>query len=182
MIYHDTAVEGAMIIDVEPHSDARGFFSRTFDLEEFAAHGLDLAVAQANMSFNVKAGTLRGLHLQVPPYSEAKLVRCTQGAIVDVAVDVRPQSPTYGKHVMVELTPANRRALFIPAYVAHGFQTLVADTEVAYQVSGRYAPQGETGYRYDDPAFGIDWPLPVAAISDKDACWPLAVDRDQVAT
>ncbi|HEY5857819.1 MAG TPA: dTDP-4-dehydrorhamnose 3,5-epimerase [Aldersonia sp.] len=178
MIYRETAVAGAMIVDLEPHTDARGYFARVFDLEEFTAHGLDLSVAQANMSYNYAAGTLRGLHLQVSPYSEAKLVRCTRGAIVDVAVDVRVDSPTYGKHVMVELTPENHTALFIPAYVAHGFQTLVDDTEVTYQVGGRYAPQGETGYRYDDPAFGIEWPLPVSSVSDKDAAWPFVSERE----
>jgi dTDP-4-dehydrorhamnose 3,5-epimerase len=168
-----TEVDGAMIVDLEPREDSRGLFARTFDVDEFAAHGLDVSVAQCNLSFNHEAGTLRGLHRQVPPYAEGKLVRCTAGAIVDVAVDVRPDSPTYGKHVMVELSAANHRALFIPAYVAHGYQTLVDDTEVSYQVSGPYAPGGEQGFRYDDPELAIQWPLEVAVISDKDAGWPL---------
>ncbi|MBO1751983.1 dTDP-4-dehydrorhamnose 3,5-epimerase [Actinotalea sp. BY-33] len=173
MRYTTTAVDGAIIVDLDPFSDDRGLFARTFDAEEFAAHGIDVGVAQCNLSYNHKAGTLRGLHRQVPPHAEGKLVRCTAGAIVDVAVDVRPESPTYGQHVMVELTAENRRALFIPAYVAHGYQTLVDGTEVTYQVSGPYVPGGEQGYRYDDPAFGISWPHEVTLISDKDASWPL---------
>ncbi|WP_250443478.1 dTDP-4-dehydrorhamnose 3,5-epimerase [Actinotalea sp. C106] len=173
MRYTTTAVDGAIIVDLDPFTDDRGLFARTFDSEEFAAHGIDVGVAQCNLSYNHKAGTLRGLHRQVPPHAEGKLVRCTAGAIVDVAVDVRPESPTYGQHVMVELTAENRRALFIPAYVAHGYQTLVDGAEVTYQVSGPYVPGGEQGYRYDDPAFGISWPHEVTVISDKDASWPL---------
>ena len=173
MIFTPTDVEGAWVIDLEPFSDDRGLFARTFDAEEFAARGIDPGVAQANLSFNHRAGTLRGLHRQVPPHAEGKLVRCTAGAIVDVAVDVRPGSATYGRHVMVELSAANRRALWIPPYAAHGYQTLTDDAEVTYQVSGRYAPGGEQGFRYDDPAFGITWPLPVSVISAKDAAWPL---------
>jgi len=171
--YTLTAVAGVLIVDLAPRTDDRGFFARTFDVSEFAEHGLDTSIVQGNLSYNHRAGTLRGLHRQVPPYAEGKLVRCTAGAIVDVAVDVRPDSPTYGGHVMVELSAANRTALFIPAYVAHGYQTLVDDTEVTYQVSGPYAPRGEQGFRYDDAAFGIAWPAPVTVISDKDASWPL---------
>lgn len=173
MRFTTTAVDGAFIVDLEPHADFRGMFARTFDVDEFAAHGLDVGVAQCNLSYNHHAGTIRGMHRQVPPHAEGKLVRCIAGAIVDVAMDVRPGSPTYGKHVMVELSAANRRALFVPPYVAHGYQTLVADAEVMYQVSGPYAPGGEQGFRHDDPAFQIEWPLPVAVISDKDASWPL---------
>lgn len=176
MRYTTTAVEGVLVVDLELRGDDRGFFARTFDVTEFAEHGLDTEVAQGNLSYNHRAGTLRGLHRQVPPHAEGKLVRCTAGAIVDVAVDVRPGSPTFGKHVMVELSAANRRALFIPPYVAHGYQTLVDETEVTYQVSGPYAPQGEQGFRYDDEAFGVSWPLPVTVISDKDASWPLVSD------
>ena len=176
MEYTTTDVEGVTIVDIEPHRDSRGFFSRSFDTSEFEANGLAACVVQTNISFNHTAGTLRGLHRQCPPYSEAKLVRCTRGAIVDVAVDVRPNSTTYGKHVMVELTSDNHRALFLPAYVAHGFQTLADDTEVIYQVSGAYAPPGEQGFRYDDAEFGVNWPLPLSFISDKDANWPLIAD------
>ena len=177
MKFTPTDVLGAVVVDLEPHFDDRGMFARAFDAEAFRAHGLDAAVVQANMSFNHRAGTVRGLHRQVPPHAEGKLVRCIAGAIVDVAVDVRPGSPTYGRHVMVELSAANRRALFVPPYVAHGYQTLVDDTEVMYQVSGPYAPGGEEGYRFDDPELAIRWPLPVAAISDKDASWPLLSER-----
>lgn len=173
MRYTPTAVVGVLIVDLKPRTDDRGFFARTFDVSEFAEHGLDTTIVQGNLSYNHRAGTLRGLHRQMPPYAEGKLVRCTAGAIVDVAVDVRPDSPTYGAHVMVELSAANRTALFVPPYVAHGYQTLVDDTEVTYQVSGPYAPRGEQGFRYDDAAFGIVWPVPVTMISDKDASWPL---------
>lgn len=173
MKYTPTAVAGVWLVDLEERADERGFFARTFDATEFAAHGLDTGVVQGNLSFNHRAGTLRGLHRQVPPHAEGKLVRCTAGAIVDVAVDVRPGSATFGEHVLVELTARNRRALFVPPYVAHGYQTLVDGTEVTYQVSGPYAPQGEQGFRWDDPALGIDWPLEVSVISAKDAAWPL---------
>lgn len=168
-----TAVDGAFIVDIDALEDDRGLFARMYDAEIFRAHGLEPTVAQGNLSFNHRAGTLRGMHLQVPPYAEAKLVRCTAGAIVDVAVDIRPDSPTRGHSVMVELTAENRRALYIPPYVAHGYQTLVDASEVSYLVSGPYAPGGERGYRHDDPAFGLVWPQPVAVISEKDATWPL---------
>jgi dTDP-4-dehydrorhamnose 3,5-epimerase len=170
--YTSTDVAGVTIVDIEPHRDFRGFFSRSFCTDQFADYGLISTVAQTNISFNYARGTVRGLHRQVPPYAEAKLVRCTRGAIVDVAVDVRPESPTYGKHVMVHLSAENHRAMFLPPYVAHGFQTLADNTEVLYQVSGPYAPEGEQGFRWDDPAFGIAWPLPVMVISEKDASWP----------
>lgn len=174
-----TAVEGVMIVDVEPFTDDRGMFARVFDAEIFAAAGLDPRVAQASLSFNHHAGTVRGLHRQVPPHAEAKLVRCVAGAVVDVAVDVRPESATYGQHVMVELSAANRRALFLPAYVAHGYQTLVAHSELAYQASGPYVPGAEEGFRHDDPVFGIDWPLEITTISEKDTAWPLVSERTE---
>jgi dTDP-4-dehydrorhamnose 3,5-epimerase len=171
--YTLTHVDGVMIVDVEPQRDDRGFFARSFCAGEFERYGLDPAVAQTNIVYSTTRGTLRGLHLQAAPHAEAKLVRCTRGAIADVAIDVRPESPTYGLHVMVPLTADNHRALFLPPYVAHGFQTLVDDTEVVCQVSGPYAPASEQGFRWDEPEFGIKWPLPVSVISDKDACWPL---------
>ena len=127
---------------------------------------------QANLSFNHKAGTLRGMHRQIPPHAEGKLVRCIRGTIIDVALDLREDSPTFGRHAMVELSADNRRALWVPPYVAHGYQTLADDTEVLYQVSGPYAPEGERGQRYDDPAFGLQWPHEVTVISDKDRSWP----------
>lgn len=172
MIYTPTAVEGVLIVDLEPRWDSRGMFTRFFDAEEMEAQGIPV-FQQGNQSFNHRAGTLRGLHRQFPPHAEGKLVRCVSGAIVDAAVDVRPDSPTRGLTVMVELTAENRRALYLPPYVAHGYQTLVDDTEVMYQVTGRYAPGGEEGFRHDDPAFGLSWPLPVTEITEKDANWPL---------
>jgi len=171
--YTPTSVAGVTIIDLEPHRDHRGFFSRTFCADEFGSHGLVSEVSQTNLCFNYTRGTVRGLHRQVPPHAEAKLVRCTRGAIVDVAVDVRPESQTYGMHVMVELSADNRRALFLPPYIAHGFQTLTDDTELVYQISGPYEPSAEEGFRWDDPAFGIKWPLPVTVMSEKDASWPV---------
>ncbi len=177
MRYTTTAVDGVLIVDLEPLTDDRGFFARAFDVKEFTRNGLDAHVAQANVSFNHRAGTVRGMHRQTPPHAEAKLVRCTAGAIVDVALDVRPDSPTHGQHVMVELSAANRTALFVPPYVAHGYQTLVDDTEVVYQVSGPYVPGAEQGFRYDDEAFAITWPLPVTVVSAKDAAWPLGAEQ-----
>lgn len=173
MRFTPTDVDGCWVVDLEPFTDDRGVFARTFDVDEMAAHGIDTHVAQANVSWNHRAGTVRGMHRQLPPHAEGKLVRCTAGAVVDVAADVRPGSPTYGRHVMVELSAQNRRALWVPPYVAHGYQTLVDATEVVYQVSGPYAPGGEQGYRYDDPALAISWPLSVAVVSDKDMAWPL---------
>jgi dTDP-4-dehydrorhamnose 3,5-epimerase len=170
--YTPTGVAGVTIIDIEPHRDHRGFFSRSFCADEFVSNGLIADVAQTNICHNRTRGTVRGLHRQAPPHAEAKLVRCVRGAIVDVAVDVRPASQTYGKHVMVELNAENRRALFVPPYVAHGFQTLTDDAEVMYQVSGPYEPASEEGFRWNETEFGINWPLPVTEISEKDANWP----------
>jgi dTDP-4-dehydrorhamnose 3,5-epimerase len=176
VIITPTQIPGPAIIDLELRSDDRGFFARTFCREEFTAAGLDPAVEQCNMSFNHKAGTLRGMHWQVAPHKEPKLVRCTRGGIVDVIVDMREESPTRLHHVAVELTAENRRALYVPAYFAHGYITLTDDTEVMYQAGGSYAPGAERGLRYDDPALGLDWPVPVTTISDKDATWPLLAD------
>jgi dTDP-4-dehydrorhamnose 3,5-epimerase len=170
--YTPLAVDGVHLVELEPFSDDRGFFARSFDTDGFAEHGLRTEVAQCNVSFNHRAGTLRGLHLSLPGHPEAKFVRCTRGAIVDVAVDVRPDSPTYLQHVQVELSADNRAALYLPPHLAHAYQTLTDDAEVLYMVSVPYAPGAETGFRYDDPAFGVEWPLPVSAISDKDAAWP----------
>lgn len=174
MIITPTGVAGVMVVDLELLTDERGLFARTFDSQDFEALGMEAGVVQCNLSFNHRAGTVRGLHRQVPPHAEAKLVRCTAGAIVDVALDVRPDSPTLGQHVMVELSAKNRRALYLPPYVAHGYQTLEDRSEVTYQVSGRYAPGGEQTFRYNDPAFKIAWPREVSAISLKDADAPLA--------
>jgi len=173
VIFTETPLRGAFVVDLERREDQRGFFARTFCAREFAAHGLEPAVAQCNLSFNRGKGTLRGLHYQAPPMGEVKLVRCGRGAIYDVIVDLRPDSPTYRRHVGVELNEENRRALYIPKDIAHGFQTLTGEAEALYQMSKFYAPGYERGLRYDDPALGIAWPLPVSEISERDASWPL---------
>ena len=173
VILSETRLAGAFTVDVAPRADARGFFARTLDVRVFAEHGLDFRVVQANVAFNPRRGTLRGMHFQLPPAAEAKLVRCVRGAIHDVVVDLRPDSPTYLDHVAVELTAENRRALYVPPLFAHGYQTLTDDAEVEYQVSAFYAPGHERGLRHDDPRVGIVWPAPVTLISDKDAAWPL---------
>jgi dTDP-4-dehydrorhamnose 3,5-epimerase len=170
--YTPTKVAGVTIIDVEPQRDHRGFSSRSFCAREFDRYGLTFQVTQTEVLFNYTRGTVRGLHHQVPPYVESKLVRCTRGAIVAAVVDIRPESQTLGDHVMVELNADNHRALFLPPHVAHGFQTLTANTEVNYQVSGQQAAADEQGLRWNDPEFGIEWPLPVTVISEEDASWP----------
>ncbi|WP_017656137.1 dTDP-4-dehydrorhamnose 3,5-epimerase [Fortiea contorta] len=173
MIFTETALNDAFMIELEQKPDHRGFFARTFCAQEFAAHGLKPTVAQCNLSFNHKKGTVRGMHYQIAPATETKLVRCTKGAIYDVIIDMRPESPTFLSHIGVELTPDNYRALYVPAMFAHGYQTLTDDSEVVYQVSEFYTPGYERGLRYDDPSFNIDWPLEVSDISEKDANWPL---------
>lgn len=176
MIFTPTGLDGAVVLDLELREDDRGLFARTFCRSEFTTQGLEPLVEQCNLSFNHKAGTLRGMHYQVAPATEAKLVRCTAGAIVDQIVDVRPGSPTYLQAYAVELTAANRRALYVPPMFAHGYLTLVDDAEVSYQVSEAYTPGTERGLRHDDPALGLTWPVPVAVLSDKDASWPLLED------
>ena len=173
MIFTETPLQGAYIVDVEMIHDNRGFFARTFDARAFEEHGLQAAIAQCNLSFNYKAGTVRGMHYLTPPGHETKFVRVIRGAIYDVIVDLRTDSPTYRQHVGVELSAENRRALYIPEPFAHGFQTLMDDTEVLYQMGNFYTPGYEGGMRYDDPALGIQWPLPVSEISEKDKAWPL---------
>ncbi len=173
MKFTQTALAGAFIIDVAPIADDRGFFTYLFCAKEAAARGIATSVAQVKLSYNKRKGTLRGMHFQVPPAAETKLVRCTRGAVWDVIVDLRPDSPTYLQHVGVELSGENRRALYVPALFAHGYQTLTDDAEVTYQVDEFYAPQHERGLRYDDPRLALRWPLPVGAISPKDASWPL---------
>lgn len=172
MKFLETKLKDAWIIDIDEISDERGFFARTWCQKEFEAHGLTPRLAQANLSHNNKKGTLRGLHYQVAPHEETKLVRCTRGALYDVIVDLRPQSPSHLQWIGVELTAANHRILYVPEGFAHGLLTLEDDTEAIYQISEFYTPGAERGARYDDPAFGIDWPLAVSVISDKDANWP----------
>jgi dTDP-4-dehydrorhamnose 3,5-epimerase len=172
MRFTPTELAGAFIIDLERHEDTRGYFARTFCRREFAAHGLNPELVQANCSWNARKGTLRGMHYQVPPAEETKLVRCTRGAVYDVIVDLRPESPTFLRHVGVELTAENGRQLYVPEAFAHGFLTLVADTELAYLVGEFHTPGAERGVRHDDPGLGIEWPAAIEVISAKDAAWP----------
>lgn len=168
-----TPLAGAALVELKLLEDVRGFFARTFCREEFLDAGLDPVIEQTNVAFNHRAGTLRGLHYQVEPQTEAKLVRCYRGAILDVIVDLRPDSPTFLRHIAAELTEDNRRALYVPHQFAHGYLTLTDRTEVLYHHSRAYAPGFERGLRYDDPALGIAWPGAVTTISEKDAAWPL---------
>lgn len=172
MKFSPTPLSECTVIDVQELSDERGFFARAWCRKEMEQAGLNARLCQANLSFNHVKGTLRGMHYQVEPHGEAKLVRCTRGAIVDVAVDIRPGSPTFGQWVAEELSADNHRMLYVPLGFAHGFQTLLDDTEVFYLVSEFYTPGAERGIRYDDPRFGVSWPLPVSRISEKDASWP----------
>lgn len=173
MIFTETALKGAYIIDIEPRPDSRGFFARAFCQKEFEAHGLKPIIAQANVAFNNLKGTMRGMHFQFPPAAETKLVRCTRGAILDIIVDLRTESPTYLQHVAVELTADNHRALFVPERFAHGYQVLEDKTETSYQVGEFYSPGFEGGLLYSDPRLGLNWPLPVTIISEKDRSWQL---------
>lgn len=176
MNFKETELKGAFIVDLARIEDERGFFARVFCKDEFAESGLNSDVVQANMSFNVYAGTLRGMHYQVDPAPETKLIRCVRGSIVDVIVDLRPDSPTYLQHIQITLTAENRTALFVPANFAHGFQTLEDNSEVLYLVSGMYTPSCERGLRFDDPALAIPWPLSTKHISAKDKQWPLLAE------
>ncbi|HVT88119.1 MAG TPA: dTDP-4-dehydrorhamnose 3,5-epimerase [Tepidisphaeraceae bacterium] len=173
MIYTPTKLHGAVILEIEPIRDDRGFFSYLFDAKDAAAHGLRVGLAQVKVSYNHRAGTLRGMHYQCPPSAEMKLVRCTRGAILDVIVDLREDSPTYLQHISVELTADNHKSLYVPQMFAHGYQTLVDNTEVVYQVDEFYAPQHERGLKFDDPKLGIKWPLPPSGISRRDESWAL---------
>ena len=173
MIFTETNLRGAYLIDLERREDERGFFARTFCQKEFEAHDLKPVVVQANLSYNRSKGTLRGMHFQIPPAGETKLVRCTRGAIMDIIVDLRPESPTFLEHTRAELSADNRRALYVPERFAHGYQALADHTEACYQVGEFYSPHHERSLRFDDPRLGIEWPLPVSAISDKDRAAPL---------
>jgi len=173
VIFTETKLTGAFIVDIDAREDSRGFFARVFCQREFMEHGLNPVVAQANVALSRMKGTLRGLHFQFPPVAETKVVRVTRGAILDVIVDIRPESPSYLQHVCVELSASNHRALFVPERFAHGFQVLEKDTETTYLMGEFYTPRAESGLRYSDPALGIVWPLPVTEISAKDAAWEL---------
>jgi dTDP-4-dehydrorhamnose 3,5-epimerase len=174
-----TALAGAYVIEQERHADERGFFARTWCAQEFERNGLEPTLAQCSVSFNHRRATLRGLHYQAPPFAEVKLVRCTRGALYDVAVDLRPDSPTFRRWVSVELTEDNGRALYIPRGFAHGFYTLVDGTEVAYQISTPYRPEAARGLRWDDPFHGVVWPGPVEVIAPRDRDYP-TVDLDRL--
>lgn len=172
MIFTETELSGAFIIDVERLSDDRGFFARAWCEDQFAAYGISRTPLQANVSSNPKKGTLRGMHFQLAPFEESKLVRCTRGAIYDVIVDLREESPTFGKWIGVELTADSFRQLFVPERFAHGFITLEDNTDVFYQVSAKYTPGAERGLRWDDPAINIKWPIEPRLISEKDRNHP----------
>jgi dTDP-4-dehydrorhamnose 3,5-epimerase len=172
VIFKATALEGVFVLEPERHEDERGFFARTWDPDELRAHGLDATIAQASVSFNHRRGTLRGLHFQIAPFEEAKLVRVTRGAAFDVVVDARSGSPTRGQHVAVTLTAEEGNQIYIPPGCAHGFQTLADATEVSYLISARYSPEHARGFRFDDPTLAIPWPEPVTVISARDRALP----------
>lgn len=173
MLYTETALRGAFILDLEKQGDERGFFARMYCQKEFAAHGLKPVIAQASVASNARRGTLRGMHFQFPPAAETKLVHCVRGAILDVIVDLRPESPTYLGHVAVELTQDNHRGLYVPERFAHGYQCLTDHTETIYHIGEFYTPAAAGGLRYDDPRLGLKWPLPVTSVSPKDSAWKL---------
>ena len=173
MIFRETPLPGVWVLTPERFEDERGFFARTFCRRDFEARGLDPDVAQCSVSYNHRRGTLRGLHFQIAPHEEVKLVRVTRGAVWDVIVDLRPDSPTFRQHFGVVLSADEGNQLYIPKGMAHGFQTLADATEVFYQISAFYAPEAARGYRWDDPAFAIPWPEPVTVMSEKDRNLPL---------
>jgi dTDP-4-dehydrorhamnose 3,5-epimerase len=168
LILTETKLAGAFIIDLERREDSRGFFARAFCQKEFEAHGLKPVIAQANVAHNKSKGTLRGMHFQYPPAAETKLVRCTRGAIVDIIVDLRPESRTYLQHIAVELNEDNQRALYVPERFAHGYQALRDNTDTTYMVGEFYTPDAEGGLMYNDPRLALEWPLPVSVVSEKD--------------
>ena len=181
MIFTETKLKGAFILDLDRKTDERGFFARAFCQNEFREHGLKPIIAQANIASNAKRGTLRGMHFQYPPAAESKLVRCTRGAILDIIVDLRPDSPTYLDHVSVELNEDNMSALYVPERFAHGYQALCNNTDTSYQVGEFYTPSTESGLLHDDPRLGLKWPLPVSVISAKDQAFrPLDEIEDEV--
>ena len=172
MIFTETPLPGAYVLDPERLSDERGFFARIFDPHELAARGLNPNVEQSSISFNPNKGTLRGMHFQRAPFAEAKLVRCTRGAVHDVIIDLRKDSASHRRHFGVLLDAENRRLLYVPEGFAHGYLTLTDDAEVSYQISARYSPEHASGVRWDDPAFGIEWPGPVTLVNERDRTYP----------
>jgi len=173
MQFEPVPLKGAWVVMLDPHVDDRGYFARAFCRREFESHGIEASVAQCNASFNKLAGTLHGMHYQTEPAAETKLVRCVRGALYDVIVDMRPDSPTYMQHFGIELTADNLKMLFVPRNFAHGFLTLEPNTEAFYMVGEYYTPEYEQGLRYNDPALDIQWPAPVNVLSEKDGSWPL---------
>lgn len=173
MIFRPTNLAGAFVIDLEKREDARGDFARAFCEQEFKDQGIDFKPVQANLSHTLRKGTLRGMHYQIPPAGEAKLVRCTQGAMYDVIIDMRPDSPTYLEHFGIELSSSNGTAIFIPPLFAHGYQAMCDNMDAMYLVSEFYTPGCERGLRYDDPDLGIKWPIGATLVSEKDKEWPL---------
>ena len=171
MVFTETKLKGAFIIDIERREDSRGFFARSFCQREFEAHGLKPIIAQANIALSKQKSTLRGMHFQYPHAAETKLVRATRGAILDIIVDLRPESPTFLQHIGVELTEDNQRILYVPERFAHGYQTLADMTETSYHVGEFYTPATEGGLAYNDPRLGLKWPLPVSVISERDKSW-----------
>lgn len=181
MIFTETKLKGAYIVDIEKREDSRGFFARVFCQKEFEDHGLKPFIAQSNIAFNLRKGTLRGMHFQYPPAPETKFVRCTRGAIIDIIVDLRPESETFLQHVAVELSEDNHRGLYVPERFAHGYQVLRDNTETSYQVGEFYTPGVEGGLLYDDPQLNLEWPLSVSEISDKDREWKKYIEvKDEV--
>jgi dTDP-4-dehydrorhamnose 3,5-epimerase len=172
MIFTETKLKGAFVIDLEKHEDERGFFARTWCQNEFNTHGLNTRIVQCNISFNKKKGTLRGMHYQIAPFREVKVVRCTAGSLYDVIIDLRPDSRTYRKYFGIELNDKNRRMLYIPEDFAHGFLTLSDDCEVFYQMSEFYSPDHSRGHRWNDPAFAIKWPVKPRLINERDNTYP----------
>jgi len=168
----DTPIDNLKVIEPDKFDDNRGYFLKSFEKKAFAKQGIDMEVSQANQSFNLLKGTLRGMHFQAEPFAEAKVVFCVKGKIFDVAIDLRLSSAMYGKWYGIELSEENKRILYIPKGFAHGFETLVDNTEVFYLMSGEYSKEHEAGVRWNDPAFGISWPLAPTVIADKDNAWP----------
>jgi dTDP-4-dehydrorhamnose 3,5-epimerase len=179
MIFTESRLKGAFIVELERRTDERGFFARAFCQNEFRERGLKAIVAQANIASNLKKGTLRGMHFQYPPAAETKLVRCTRGAILDIIVDLRPESPTYLEHIAVELSDENMTALYVPERFAHGYQALRDATDTSYQVGEFYTPDAEGGVRFDDPQLGLKWPLPVSVVSPKDQAFRTLLEIEE---
>jgi dTDP-4-dehydrorhamnose 3,5-epimerase len=172
MIFRETKLRGAFVMELEKFEDERGFFAHGWSPRELAAHGLEAPLAESAISFNTKKGTIRGMHYQTSPHGQIKIVRCTRGAIYDVIIDLRPESPTLRQWLGIELSAANRLMLYIPTDFAHGFQTLEDEAELSYHMSHVYVPESATGVRWNDPAFNISWPQPVSVMAERDRCYP----------